>query len=89
MCENLGGGKQGLRNGGIRMARFKEERLLKVSSMCGKDYWDLLPIIRMRGKWVQDLGFQIGARILVQCESGKLTITLADEVIDDAAVVRV
>lgn len=70
------------------MARFKAERMLKVSSMCGKDYWDLLPIIRMRGKWGQELGVQIGSKILVQCESGKLTITLADEVIDDAAVVK-
>ena len=62
------------------MARFKTDRRLKVYSISDGDYQKQKPTIRLKGNWIGELGFQIGEPILVHCEGGKLTITLANEV---------
>lgn len=56
----------------------KSDRMMKVYYSSGGDYSDIVPTIRLSGAWVRDLGFQIGTQIMVHCEDGKLTITLAD-----------
>ena len=37
--------------------------------------------IRLSGVWLEELGFQIGDKLNVACEGGKLTITKADEIL--------
>lgn len=39
--------------------------------------------IRLSGAWLEELGFQIGDKLNVACEGGKLTITKADEILED------
>ena len=76
-----------IKKGGNRMAKFKADRRLKVCSVSNGDYRKQKPTIRLRGDWIGDLGFRIGEPIIVHCEGGKLTITLANEVIDDGVAV--
>jgi len=33
------------------------------------------PMLRIRGLWLQDLGFVAGDSVLVHCEEGKLVVT--------------
>lgn len=35
-----------------------------------------IPQIRLQGKWLQECGFEPGNRVHVQCERGKLIITI-------------
>lgn len=56
----------------------KTDRRMKVYYSSGSGYYDLIPTIRLSGAWVRELGFQIGTQIMVHCEAGKLTITLAE-----------
>lgn len=43
----------------------------------GKDRW---PLIRLQGKWLQDLGFQSGNKITIEEHSGTLLIkAVSDE----------
>ena len=58
----------------------KEDRRMKVYHLSNYDYSNLIPMIKLSGAWVEDLGFQIGTLINVHCEDGKLTITLAETV---------
>ncbi len=37
------------------------------------------PMIRMRGCWLARLGFEIGTRIVVSEERGRIVLTLAGE----------
>ena len=58
----------------LRMAKKKEFRSLKISSI-----WNYgsnpSPQLRLQGRWLEELGFQIGEAVLVKCEDGKLIIT--------------
>jgi len=56
------------------MTRRKDYRELKISSFykCGSTP---APQLRLQGKWLEELGFQIGQPVLVKCEDGKLIIT--------------
>lgn len=58
----------------LRMAKKKDYRSLKISSI-----WNYgsnpSPMLRLQGKWLEELGFQIGEPVLVKCEDGKLIIT--------------
>ena len=54
-------------------------RILTVyyTYLSGKDRW---PLIRLQGKWLQDLGFQSGNKIAVEEHYGSLLIkTITDE----------
>lgn len=53
------------------------ERMLTVSTTMRGD--DLLPMIRLRGRWLAKLGFTADARIAVSEEQGRLVLTLACE----------
>ncbi len=56
------------------MAKKKEYGSLKISSI-----WNYgsnpSPQLRLQGRWLEELGFQIGEAVLVKCEDGKLIIT--------------
>ena len=38
-----------------------------------------VPYIKLSGRWLKELGFDIGARVVVACSDGKLVITRRDE----------
>jgi antitoxin component of MazEF toxin-antitoxin module len=54
------------------MANMKN-RNLKVIAQSGYQYQSV-PAIRLCGKWLQSVGFNIGDFISVRCEDGKLII---------------
>lgn len=56
------------------MARLKESRTMKVCEQSGYNYKST-PTIMLKGQWLKECGFDIGTKIVVQCENGKLTIT--------------
>ena len=39
-----------------------------------------VPTIMLKGQWLNELGFESGSKVRVECEGGRLIITLADEV---------
>lgn len=58
---------------------MKAERNLTVYEMSGYQYKPT-PTIMLKGQWLADLGFEVGSRIKVCCENGRLTIQpLAEE----------
>ena len=53
----------------------KTERELKVYGH--KNSWyEEPPTIMMKGKWLQEYGFEVGQKYHVQCEQGRLILTL-------------
>lgn len=54
-------------------------RKLKVYDQCGYQY-KRLPVITMKGQWLEQFGFSQGTEIEVHCEEGKLIITKANDV---------
>lgn len=52
----------------------KDYRELKISSTNSYGSKDS-PMLRIRGRWLEELGFNIGDYVLVKCEDGKLTVT--------------
>lgn len=66
---------------GIHLANKKKERALKVASQPG--YYlsnDQRPAITLQGKWLKELGFEIGDHVSVKCQNNKLIITKAKEI---------
>lgn len=57
---------------------FKEYRDLKVVEQAGYHYKPT-PTITLKGQWLRDLNFEIGDKVVVKCEGGRLVITKADE----------
>ena len=64
------------------MRKCKKYRELKVVEQSGYQYKPT-PTIMLKGKWLEELGFEINKPVRVQCEDGRLIITLKDEVIID------
>lgn len=56
------------------MKGIKEYRNLTVAEMSGYHYKPT-PTIRISGQWLKSIGFNIGDKVLVKCENGKLIIT--------------
>ena len=54
---------------------FKKFRKMKVYNVSGYNYKDT-PTIILKGDWLKETGFDIGSLIQVECENGKLIITL-------------
>ncbi len=52
----------------------KNVRNMKVCGQSGYQY-ETVPAIRLRGKWLEELGFHIGDYVQVKCENGQLIIT--------------
>ena len=53
----------------------KNMRTVKIYGMSGYKY-QATPTIMLKGKWLEELGFEIGDYITVSCEDGKLIISL-------------
>lgn len=53
-------------------------RKLKVYQGNGKDYTPV-PEIKLKGKWLENIGFSIGSTIHADCKSGIIIITKQDE----------
>ena len=53
-------------------------RLLTVSSLSSSDRQEV-PFIRLRGKWLQALGFGIGKKITVEASEGRLILRVIKE----------
>ena len=51
----------------------KTERHLKVYGY-ESEWRDLPAEIRLKGKWLKEINFQVGDRILVTCEDGRIVI---------------
>lgn len=55
----------------------KTERELKVYGH--KSKWNPEPpMVMMKGKWLQEYGFEVGQKYHVQCDKGKLTLTVVE-----------
>lgn len=54
---------------------FKKTRNIKVCEQSGHNYKPT-PAITLKGQWLKEAGFDIGALVQVQCEDGKLVILL-------------
>ena len=52
----------------------QKNRSMKVHSQSGRNY-KATPTIILKGQWLQEMGFEIGDYISVNCENGKLIIT--------------
>ncbi len=53
---------------------FKRIRNMKVYGMSGYRY-EPTPTIQLKGKWLSELGFDIGGYVSISCENGKIVIT--------------
>lgn len=60
---------------------YKEYRDIKVYEASGYQY-RRTPSIVLKGKWLAELGVDIGDEITVRCEDGRLIITKANEIWD-------
>lgn len=63
------------------MAAFKKERKMKVyeaTRVVQNTYYlskyERVPQIRLQGLWLEQLGFEPGTELKVECEEGKLVI---------------
>lgn len=54
----------------------KKVRNLKVYDICNAKY-EKVPMLRLQGKWLKELGFEAGAEINVECKNEKLIISVA------------
>ena len=58
----------------LKVNKRKEYRRMTV--MEATDYSrQSAPMLRIRGLWLQDLGFVAGDSVLIHCEEGKLIVT--------------
>lgn len=59
---------------------------ISVSSSSGYGYHSMryksVPQIRMQGKWLEELGFESGSEINVECLDGKLIITKKEAIVE-------
>lgn len=60
---------------------FKEYRDVKVYGRLVNN--QVVPEIRLQGKWLQELEFTPGTPITVTCDGGRLVITKRDEIWDE------
>lgn len=58
--------------------KSKKVRNIKVISQNGCNYKPT-PTIILKGQWLNEIGFEIGNQIKVECENGKLVISLDRE----------
>lgn len=53
----------------------KKVRKFKVYDICNVNY-EKVPMLRLQGKWLRELGFEVGAAINVECKKEKLVISV-------------
>lgn len=57
---------------------MKQRRKLKVYGFNGRNYKEA-PTIRIKGKWLEECGFGLGVQYSVECEEGRLILSVIDE----------
>ena len=61
----------------------KDERVLTVADFfaakSGTGKKELLPMIRMRGEWLEQIGFRIGEFVIVKVAPKRLVLTIAED----------
>jgi len=55
----------------------------KKDGLYGTTSYKTVPQIKLTGLWLEELGFEPGTQMNIECLSGQLIITKADEVIVD------
>lgn len=63
---------------------YKKYRDLKVHEKYTQR--EVVPEIRLQGKWLEELDFVPGTPIVVRCEGGRLVITRRDEVLGESRI---
>lgn len=63
--------------------RTADERVLTVADFFAAKSStrkkELLPMIRIRGQWLEEIGFRIGEFVIVKVEPKRLVLTVAEE----------
>jgi hypothetical protein len=63
--------------------RAENERVLTVADFFAAKSRtrkkELLPMIRMRGEWLEQVGFRIGEFVIVKVEPKRLVLTIAED----------
>jgi hypothetical protein len=63
--------------------RAENERVLTVADFFAAKSRtrkkEVLPMIRMRGEWLEQVGFRIGEFVIVKVEPKRLVLTIAEE----------
>lgn len=70
------------------MKAFKKERKMKVyaATLVSRGKWwnstkyTTVPQIRLQGLWLEQLGFEPGVELKVECEEGRLVISRKTEI---------
>lgn len=55
---------------------MKEVKKLKVYGTCNANY-EKVPMLRLQGKWLRELGFDAGTAINVECKKEKIIVSVA------------
>ena len=63
----------------------KNVRNMKVCGQSGYKY-ETVPVITLKGKWLEELGFHLGDYVQVKCENGQLIITYDGPGSNDAVI---
>ncbi len=61
------------------MSRFRKLKIYQKHQPRDWNRYVSVPEIRLEGKWLKELGFEIGKEIEIKQQKNKLTITLTDE----------
>lgn len=54
---------------------YKENRKLKLVEQSGYGIPEKRPSLKLQGKWLAELGFNIGDQVNVKCDNNQLIIT--------------
>ena len=55
---------------------MNEVKKLKVYGTCNANY-EKVPMLRLQGKWLTELGFDAGTAINVECKNEKIIVSVA------------
>ena len=61
------------------MGRFRKLKIYQKHQPREWSKYAVVPEIRLEGKWLKELGFEIGKEIEIKQEKNKLTIILTDK----------
>lgn len=61
------------------MSRFRKLKIYQKHQTRDWSRYVVVPEIRLEGKWLRELGFEIGKEIEIKQQKNKLTITLTDK----------
>lgn len=70
----------------LRPKRKAYSRAPRTYRMCGHSYelpggmgrYERVPCLKLSGRWLRDVGFEIGARVAVEVKEGSITLTVIE-----------